>query len=182
MEIVSMCKANFLLTIAGGIEYIKFKKATKNPKKYTQKTLRSILTYAKDTVYGKEHDFAYILQAQTDKELFRRFQEKVPTNQYTDLQPYIERHKHGESDVLFPGKPLLYATTSGTTNLYLKISTKIKESFKKCRAGEENLKILLTYWCVIPSIIYLFLLKTTDCKILTDLYDVVMFILSLLDI
>lgn len=115
MEIVSMCKANFLLTIAGGIEYIKFKKATKNPKKYTQKTLRSILTYAKDTVYGKEHDFAYILQAQTDKELFRRFQEKVPTNQYTDLQPYIERHKHGESDVLFPGKPLLYATTSGTT-------------------------------------------------------------------
>ena len=67
-------------------------------------------------------------------------------------------------------------------NIYLKISTKIKESFKKCRAGEENLKILLTYWCVIPSIIYLFLLKTTDCKFLTDLYDVIMLVLNSLNL
>jgi hypothetical protein len=27
----------------------------------------------------------------------------------------VERHKNGESDVLFPGKPKFYATTSGTT-------------------------------------------------------------------
>lgn len=67
-------------------------------------------------------------------------------------------------------------------NIYLKISQKIKESFKKCRAGEENLKILLTYWCVIPSIIYLFLLKTTDCKFLTDLYDVIMLVLNSLNL
>ena len=67
-------------------------------------------------------------------------------------------------------------------NIYLKISTKIKESFKKCRVGEENLKILLTYWCVIPSIIYLFLLKTTDCKFLTDLYDVIMLVLNSLNL
>lgn len=71
---------------------------------------------------------------------------------------------------------------SFTKNLYLKISTKIKESFKKCREGEENLTILLVYWCILPSITYLILLKTTNCKILTDLYDVVMFILSLLDL
>ena len=28
----------------------------------------------------------------------------------------VERHKHGESDLLFPGKPVMYATTSGTTS------------------------------------------------------------------
>ena len=28
----------------------------------------------------------------------------------------VERHKHGEENVLFPGKPMMYATTSGTTN------------------------------------------------------------------
>ena len=79
-------------------------------------------------------------------------------------------------------KTMFNKIKSFTTNLYLKISTKIKESFKKCRAGEENLKILLTYWCVIPSIIYLFLLKTTDCKFLTDLYDVIMLVLNSLNL
>jgi hypothetical protein len=39
----------------------------------------------------------------------------VPVNDYEDLRPYIERHKNGEADVLFPGKPKLYGTTSGTT-------------------------------------------------------------------
>ena len=68
------------------------------------------------------------------------------------------------------------------SNIYSKISPKVKESFKKCREGEENLKVLLTYWCVIPSVIYLFLLKTTDCKFLTDLYDVIMLILNLLNL
>ena len=41
----------------------------------------------------------------------------MPANDYEDLRPYVERHKHGETDVLFPGKPFMYATTSGTTDL-----------------------------------------------------------------
>jgi hypothetical protein len=39
----------------------------------------------------------------------------VKINDYEDLRPYVERHKNGEADILFPGKPKLYATTSGTT-------------------------------------------------------------------
>jgi hypothetical protein len=38
-------------------------------------------------------------------------------NDYEALRPYVERHKHGEADILFPGKPVLYATTSGTTSV-----------------------------------------------------------------
>ena len=116
MSVASMLKANFLLGVAGGLEYLKFNKAAANPLRSQEKTLRGILSYARDSVYGKEHDFGYILQAADAQELFRRFDEKVPANEYADLEPYIERHKKGEADVLFPGKPLIYATTSGTTS------------------------------------------------------------------
>lgn len=111
-----MLVANSLLGMAGGIQYLKLKSATKNPRKTSEATLRGILEYAKDTVYGKEHEFAYILQATDDVELYKRYQEKVPAQDYENLRPYVERHKNGESGILFPGKPILYATTSGTTS------------------------------------------------------------------
>ena len=111
-----MLVANTLLGMAGGINYLKLKSADKDPRKASENTLRQILLYARDTVYGKEHDFAWILEASDDTELYRRYQEKVKTNDYEDLRPYVERHKHGEADILFPGKPVLYATTSGTTS------------------------------------------------------------------
>ena len=107
---------NTALGIAGGLNYLKLKKASRNPRKSSEKTLRSILEYAKDTVYGKEHHFAEILKAKDDKELYRLYTEYVKPNDYEDLRPYVERHKHGEADVLFPGKPVLYGTTSGTTS------------------------------------------------------------------
>jgi hypothetical protein len=88
---------------------------SKNGKKAQEESLRRILIYAKDTVYGKEHHFDEILRASTAEELFRRYRENVPINDYEDLRPYVERHKNGESGVLFPGKPKFYATTSGTT-------------------------------------------------------------------
>lgn len=116
MKISSMIIPNFLLGTAGGIQYLHLKKATKNPKKSSEKTLRAILEYAKDSVYGKEHHFAEILKSKTPEELFKRYQEEVKINDYEDFRPYVERHKHGEADVLFPGKPILYATTSGSTS------------------------------------------------------------------
>lgn len=108
---------NFLLTCAGEMELLKLKLVSRNPKKSQEKTLRHILTYAKDTVYGKEHHFDEILQAKTADELFEKYKTFVPANDYEDLRPYVERHKHGQTDILFPGKPFMYATTSGTTDL-----------------------------------------------------------------
>ena len=116
MELRHMLVANLLLGMAGGIQYSGLKSASKNPRKASEKTLRSILEYAKDTVYGKEHGFSHILEAQDDTELYRRYAENVKPSDYEDFRPYVERHKQGEADVLFPGKPLLYATTSGTTS------------------------------------------------------------------
>ena len=106
---------NFLLGMAGGIQFLSFKKAARNPKKSQGKTLRGILNFAKDTEYGKAHHFDKILQAQDDAALFELYRQNVPVNDYEDLRPLIERHKRGEADVLFRGKPVLYATTSGIT-------------------------------------------------------------------
>ena len=109
-------KINTLLTIAGKMQWMKLDKAAKNCKKAQEKTLRQILEYAKDSVYGKEHNFAKILEAKTPEDLFKRYQENVKPNDYEDFRPYVERHKNGEENVLFPGKPKMYATTSGTTS------------------------------------------------------------------
>lgn len=106
---------NFLLGVAGGLQYLSFRKATKNPGKYQEKTLRGILEFAKESEYGKAHHFADILKAKDAKELYALYQKHVQPNEYEDLRPFVERHKNGEANVLFPGKPALYATTSGTT-------------------------------------------------------------------
>ena len=104
-----------LLTMVGKKCLGEMTKASKNGKKASAECLRSTLEWAKDSVYGKEHNFAEILAAKTEDELFALYQKNVPINLYEDLSPYIERHKNGEANVLFPGKPKMYATTSGTT-------------------------------------------------------------------
>ncbi len=71
--------------------------------------LSDIVTYAADTAYGIDHDFGKIDTPAV-------FQQAVPINTYEDLRPYVDRHAGGEESVLFPGKPMFYATTSGTTD------------------------------------------------------------------
>lgn len=90
-------------------------KAAKNCERAEEATLRGILDYAKDSEWGKAHNFSKILASKTGNELYTLWQKNVPVQDYEDLRPFIERHKNGEENVLFPGKPMMYATTSGTT-------------------------------------------------------------------
>ena len=82
----------------------------------SENTLRQILNISKNTVYGKEHHFEEILAAPTNEEFFALYNHLVPPNDFEALRPYVERHKNGERNVLFPGRPFMYATTSGTTS------------------------------------------------------------------
>ena len=106
---------NVALTIAGKKVLREMTKASRDGKKAQADTLRRILAASKDTVYGRKHHFDDILAAKTPEELFGLYQRNVPINDYENLRPYVERHKNGEAGVLFPGKPRMYATTSGTT-------------------------------------------------------------------
>lgn len=105
-----------VIGIFGRMEFKKLERASDNPKKYAARTLRRILFYAKDSEYGRKHNFAEILKTRDADELFRLYRENVRTHEYEDFRPLVERHKNGEAGVLFPGKPMMYATTSGTTN------------------------------------------------------------------
>ncbi|MEI7802544.1 MAG: GH3 auxin-responsive promoter family protein, partial [Bacteroidota bacterium] len=64
---------------------------------------------AKKTVFGKEHGFAEITSHE-------EFVKRVPIRDYEALVPYIEKIKAGEKDVLWPGKPVYFAKSSGTTS------------------------------------------------------------------
>ncbi|MBR3558423.1 MAG: GH3 auxin-responsive promoter family protein [Bacteroidales bacterium] len=107
---------NFLLMVAGGIQSIRLRLAARRPRLASENTLRDILKISKDTVYGREHHFDRIIAAPNDDELFDLYQHLVPANDFEALRPYVERHKNGERNVLFPGSPYMYATTSGTTS------------------------------------------------------------------
>jgi len=74
-----------------------------------QKVLNQLIEKAKHTAFGKDHNFD---QIQNHKDFIKQ----VPIADYEGLRPYVDRVVEGETDVLWPGKPLYFAKTSGTTS------------------------------------------------------------------
>ncbi len=70
---------------------------------------KSLIENAKETEFGKDHHFEKI-------KTFEDFQKNVPIRDYEDLKNYIEKVKVGEENILWKGKPLYFAKTSGTTS------------------------------------------------------------------
>ena len=74
-----------------------------------REVLARLISRAKDTEYGREHSFSSIRD-------YEQFAKNVPVNTYEELKAGIDRMRHGESDVLWPGRTKWYAKSSGTTN------------------------------------------------------------------
>ncbi|HAD21291.1 MAG TPA: hypothetical protein DCF87_04150, partial [Opitutae bacterium] len=71
--------------------------------------LKSLLKQAQRTLFGREHGFhSEMTQAE--------FREAVPIRDYEALKPWMDRAVAGERDVLWPGIPLYFCKTSGTTS------------------------------------------------------------------
>lgn len=70
---------------------------------------RRLVRDAQNTAFGIEHHFDNIKN-------YEDFKKLVPVRDYEGLKPYIERIKNGELNILWPGKPLYFAKTSGTTS------------------------------------------------------------------
>src|SRR5690606_8119785 len=85
------------------------KKWVEAPFQTQQKVLQDLISKAKNTAFGKDHDFENILN-------YTDFAERVPIRDYEEIKPYIERVVAGEKNVLWPRKPLYFAKTSGTTS------------------------------------------------------------------
>jgi phenylacetate-coenzyme A ligase PaaK-like adenylate-forming protein len=74
-----------------------------------EKTLRELIATASSTDFGKKHDFASIKS-------YNDFLNAVPVRDYEDMHSYIDGIANGKSDVLWPGKPLYFCKSSGTTS------------------------------------------------------------------
>ncbi len=74
-----------------------------------EKVFRNLIFQAKNTAFGKDHRFENI-------KTYDDFKSKVPIRDYEALKPYVERVKAGEKDILWLGKPIYFAKTSGTTS------------------------------------------------------------------
>jgi len=79
------------------------------PVETQQKVFQELIKKAKNTEFGKDHNFNTIQSS-------RDFAKKVPIRDYEQLRNYIDKMVAGEADILWPGKPLYFAKTSGTTS------------------------------------------------------------------
>ena len=74
-----------------------------------QKVFKKLISQAKDTAFGKDHNFDKITT-------YSDFKKQVKVTDYEGLRSYVDRIVAGEKDVLWKGKPLYFAKTSGTTS------------------------------------------------------------------
>jgi hypothetical protein len=84
-------------------------KWAKKPFETQEKVFQNLISEAAGTQFGKDHDFISM-------NTYEDFVKRVPIRDYEDLKPYIERVVAGEEDILWKGKPLYFAKTSGTTS------------------------------------------------------------------
>jgi len=87
----------------------KIDKWASKPHDTQDKVFQELIEKAKNTKFGKEHNFNKI-STHSD------FIKNVPIRDYEELKPYVDLMVEGQEDILWPGKPLYYAKTSGTTS------------------------------------------------------------------
>ena len=71
--------------------------------------LKNLLKIGQITDFGKDHKLK-------DVNNYNEFSKAIPLRDYEQLKPYIEKIKEGKHNVLWKGKPIYFAKTSGTTS------------------------------------------------------------------
>ena len=106
----------------------------KHPIVAQETVFRKLIASGLKTKFGKDHNF-HEIKTHDD------FMSKVPIRDYEQLKPYVDLVKKGKMDILWPGKPLYFAKTSGTTSgaKYIPItSTSIKHQINASRDAILN--------------------------------------------
>lgn len=103
---------SFKSAVARFLSKVNFQKERKwiqNPIDTQQKVFNQLIETAKNTEFGKDHNFEEINS-------YEDFKKNVPVRDYEGLKHYVERIQKGEKDVLWKGTPIYFAKTSGTTS------------------------------------------------------------------
>jgi len=71
--------------------------------------LKQLIKTGRITEYGKEHNLA-------DVNSYEQFRQAIPIQDYEQMSPYIQKIKEGKHNILWKGRPIYFAKTSGTTS------------------------------------------------------------------
>jgi hypothetical protein len=89
--------------------YKKVQKWANNPIETQKEVFQDLISQASGTEFGKDHDFISINNHED-------FVKRVPIRDYEGLKPYVEKVVDGHENILWTGKPIYFAKTSGTTS------------------------------------------------------------------
>lgn len=97
--------------LSGYRDYAYFKHNMYQVAKVQSRKMLSLLQTSQHTLIGNEYKFQKIKD-------YHQFAETIPLlENYDVLKSYIDRIANGEENILFPGKPLFFETTSGSTSM-----------------------------------------------------------------
>jgi GH3 auxin-responsive promoter len=80
-----------------------------NPIATQQQVFEDLIRQARNTQFGVDHHFDQI-------KTFEDFTKNVPIRDYEGLKSYVDKVVKGKENILWKGKPLYFAKTSGTTS------------------------------------------------------------------
>ena len=106
----------------------------KYPIEVQNETLTSLINRAKNTEFGKKHDFKSIKNYQT-------FSNRIPLSDYENFYNLINRSIKGEQNIFWSEPIKWFAQSSGTTNSVSKFIPVSNETLEKChfQAGKDDL-------------------------------------------
>ncbi len=112
----------------------------KYPIEVQHEVLHSLVNKAKETVFGKKHDFGSI-------KTYADFKKALPLQDYEDIKPYVDRLIQGEQNLLWPTDIKWFAKSSGTTSDKSKFIPVSKEALEDChyKGGKDLLSIYYNY-------------------------------------
>ena len=133
MGLISATTGFFLSRRVAAIEA-----ALVDPARTQENELADLLLKTQTTVFGKQHGLA-------DVRHYEDLAQHVPVRTYEEMWPFIERTLHGERDVLWPGKTLLFSKSSGTTGQRSKFIPVTEEALKDChyKGGKDLIALYL---------------------------------------
>ena len=106
---ISMSLKALAARIFAATVHYRSRRWVRNPQAAQLKVFRELLRQGRATRFGKDHDFG-------DINTYEDFASRVPIRDYEELKPWVLPALEGEEDILWPGRPLYFAKTSGTTS------------------------------------------------------------------
>ncbi len=121
---------SFLARPYASIVHSKVRKGMTTAVADQQQILQYLVKHGGKTAFGKEHNLGQV-------KTYDDFRAAVPIRDYEAFVPYIDKIKEGGQNILWKGKPIYFAKTSGTTSgaKYIPIT---KESIPNHIAGARD--------------------------------------------